>query len=700
MNEDNMGIKAIIRDKIYTVTDSIKKHPSYDRKDKKITLAELMDELGAELPSKYEDIKDEPISLDFRHDNLKKGNVCMIVRPAEVTNIPDYTSMDQYNMAMEKGARLVIMSKEEAESAGLNEKDHSVILIKKGRRKFYRYIFSLRRRQTGKVVMITGSIGKTTTKDFCYNVIKGSRNTYANIKNTNTVFQVLKHLFEEKNKVYDVFIHEIGAGFKGSLNYISRYYRPDILIVTNVLNHHLQIYKTFDRLFEDKVSADNYLSKNGAVITNFDDENLRKHQFIHRVISFGIEQENVDYRGINIIQKDNILSFDVYEKATGITTHLEVDIYGEHNVYNALAAFALGIEVGLTREEICENLKNFKVSGIRQKMVNVGGVNIDMDCYNVAEESIISMLKMGENFDLDGDGQKIAVIGGENKLGEIARERSLAFGEVLSDIKFDKFLFCGRGDDDESLNIYGDAKDIMETFRKKSTAESEFCDTIDGTAEYLRKNVKRGDLVMLKGIFLLHMPISVDKAFGTSFAYGQSNNKDNMIESSIDGYDIRVIPEFGEAEIVKAKLKKGLLVIPGKVGDYPVFRIGRNAFKVWGSIKRIKFEEGVKNIGQRAFFNCNYFTEIELPSSLRVIEDGAFESCKALKTVKMKDGVTHIGDNAFRNCRNLKDIYIPNSVGMIEENAFELDGSMVIHCQKDSYAYEFAVENDIKFTLI
>ncbi|MBQ4467742.1 MAG: leucine-rich repeat protein [Firmicutes bacterium] len=697
-----MGLIQNVRKQLFNIMDDLKAHPTYKKDGKNISLNDLGKEMGFKVPARYAEVADEPMNMVFRPDGVKKDDICVVVRPAEITNIPGYTCKDQYELAMEKGALTVVLPQEMGEAAGLNEKDHSVILVKNGMTKISRFIRSLRRRQKGRVVMITGSIGKTTTKDFCYNVSKDHFSTYRNVNNTNTVFRVIKHLFDERNHPYDVFIHEIGAGFRGSLRYINKYYRPDIFIVTNVLKHHLSIYKTFEKLFDDKVCADEFMPDNGIVIVNYDDENLRNHKFIHQVISFGIEQEDVDYRGINIQQNDNTLSFDVLERKTGKTTHIEIDIFGEHNVYNALAAYALGMVLGVTGEDVAKSLLEYKTKGIRQMMVNIGGVNIDMDCYNVAEESIMSMLRVGEKFELEGDAEKIAIIGGENKVGPDVRERSLAFGETLSDIQFDKFLFCGReGDDDETLNIYGDAKDIMKTFSLKNPAPCEYCTSIDAAAEYLKKNVRRGDLVMLKGIFLLDMPISVDKAFGTSFSFSQTNNIEKMITKWKGQYKFKTFEGLDEAEIVWAQAnEEGVMKIPAKLGKTPVFRIGARAFRTFKSIKSVAFENGVKNIGEAAFARCPFIEELDIPSSVMVIETNAFAKCTSLKKVRLEEGVTHLGEGAFRGCTALEEIYIPESIGMIEDDVFEGDSEVTIYCPKGSFAMEYAIDNGINFSVV
>ena len=702
-----MNIKSQLKNQMtkslrqyYMKADRNEKNASalnYDRKGTKITLRELLGAMGEQVPHKFEDIADVEQNLSLRPQSVKKGDMCLVIRPAEDSGFTTFTTKDQYEIAIEKGACLIIMDRQHFMDNGLDEEAFPVVLVDKLDVKIYKFFWLYRERQQGTVVTITGSIGKTTTKDFCKCVSESRYRTYYSTGNANTIHSMTRHLIEEKNGDYEVYIQETGAGYPGSVRFASRIMRPDYFIITNVLNHHMQAYRRFDRLFNDKVSGDEYLSDDGKVIVNFDDDNLRNHRFIHDVSSFGIKQEDVDYRGINILQDNDILRFDVLERSTGTVTPMEIDIFGEHNVYNALAAFALGRNLGLTSEEISNALKKYSPRGVRQMLVNIGGRYIDMDCYNVAEESIMSMLRIGENFELEEGGRKFALIGGENKLGADLHERSEAFGEQLAEIRFDQFIFSGRNDsDDLALKRYGDALDISKGFSNKCSTPYEYYTTVEDVTKYLQKNVRRGDLLMCKGIFLLDFPISVDLAFGTSFSYHVSTYRKKEYKKENEEFKYNHIEEMGRAEILKRLVKSNKVIIPSEIDGIPVFRVGEGAFKGNRKMKKLRFEKGVRNIGAKAFMDCTGLSAVRMSGTIRVIEDEAFENCSSLTELTLPKRLTHIGEKAFAGCTELKKIFIPDSVGMIGEDAFEGDDNLVILCRKGSYAYDYAEENDIK----
>lgn len=662
------------------------------------TLRNFCEGLGIKVPEKYEDIADEPQRFAFRDKDVKKGDICLIIRSAEDLESRLMTSKRQYDVAIEKGAKMIIMGDEDFRKAELNEEDFPVILIDNNNARVLRLFSKLREQQKAKVIMLTGSVGKTTTKDMCATVAKNHFKMFFNPNNTNTVHKTANHFFYNNKKDNDIYIQECGAGNKGSVRFAASILQPDIFILTNVYEHHLQAYHTYENLFEDKTSADDYLKEGGVIITNYDDENIRKHNFKHKVISFAIDYEDVDYRAVNISQYRDELKFDIYEKETGNVVHIKIRLLGKHNVYNILAAYVLGRTLGLTDEQIREDLAEYRTAGIRQNLINVGGVYINVDCYNVAEESIWAMLKGGETFELDEGGKRIALVGGENKLGSEVVSRSTEFGKKLAEIKLDKIMFCGiKNRTEPYLNHFGDAVSMKKGFDQVSNLPSSMSTRIKHMVRFLKKNVKAGDLVMIKGIYYLDMPIAIDKFFGTSFSYELSHYKKDMQKFKTDDYTANMIPKFKEVEIVNMAVKNGAVNIPAKIEGNPVFRIRKAAFRNNESLKTVNFGKSVKNIGERAFLGCTGIETLRIPGNVKVIEGRAFAQCSNLKKVYIANGTTHISFRAFVRCRKLEEIHIPSSVGMIEENAFKGCKSLVIYCQENSFAHEYAKENNIKF---
>ena len=662
----------------------------------KSTLREICKGLGIEVPQRYIDIADEPQILQFRPEYVTPGDIYLVLRSAEELEMKRTTTKQLYDQAIEKGAKLVIMSRQDFDKFEVDEEACPVILTDHINERILRFFHILRKQHQEKVVMITGSVGKTTTKQLCDVVTENRFHTFVNGGNTNSVHKVAHHLYHKMDSENEVYIQEAGAGYVGSVTFAGAMLRPDIFILTNVYKHHMENYKTLENVFADKTGPDEFMAKDGIIITNYDDENIRNYEFEHEVKSFAIDYKDADYRAINIEQSIEGLKVEVLETATGNTAQLEVKLQGEHNVYNVLAAYVMAKTLGLTDDEIKEEFLRYETKGIRQNFTNIGGTYFNIDCYNVAEESILAMLKTGEKLQLKDGGKRYAIIGGENKLGEEVSERSLEFGRKLAGIHVDKYLFCGvKSRKAAALNKYGDALSIREGFKQVSEVSARYSKDIESIVKFLKKNVRRNDLVMLKGIYHLDMTIAVDKVFGTSFSFGLPHYKKTTTEIAADGYKASLIDQLGELELAEAPVTDGELVIPEEMEGYPVFRIANEAFEKKESLKKIRFGKSVKNIGKKSFEECTSLKTLVIPDNIKVIEKEAFKGCTGLEKVILNKGVVHIDDYVFANCEKLKEIRIPETVGMIADHAFDGCANLKIICDKNSEAYLFAKKHHI-----
>lgn len=666
-----------------------------------VTLGELCDALEVPVPDELAQFSDKKYRVVFKPKLVKPGYIYLCIKAPEDLYIKKENSRDYYRQAIQNGADIIIMGKAQFKKYGLKKKDHPVILLDDTSEQVGKFFAKIRNSSDAKVVMITGSVGKTTTKDLCYALTKDSFKTYASEKNGNTVFRSANHMYRFYGRNGNqLLIQESGAGRRGSVRLASEILTPDIFVLTNVYKHHFQVYKTMENLFEDKTSPDDNIRGNGVVVTNFDDEKIRNHPFKHKVISFGIDCADVDYRAVNVRQETEYLCFDIYERATDTAIPVKVRLLGAHNAYNVTAAFIVAKRLGVPEDVIQRRLADYSTEGVRQNLRNVGGVYIDMDCYNVAEESIMTMLKSGEDFPVNDGCKRIALIGGENKLGDNVRRRSLDFGQKLGAVKFDSFLFCGTDSDKESeLNKYGDAKSICKGFTSVSDTQCELCTDLASMAKYLESNVAAGDLLMVKGIYLLDMSLAVDMAFGTSYSFDLSYYLKEMVSVNADGFASNRIPRFDRLEITGAEIKDGTLNIPDELAGYPVFRIKSSTFEKKNELVSLDLGNSVMNIGERAFALCSHLETVVIPDSVKVIEDGAFAYCKALKSITIGSGVTHIGADAFAGCTSLEKIIIPPSVMKIGDNAIPTGADIVVVCEDGSCAFDYASENNIKFEL-
>ena len=661
-----------------------------NNKDRRFTLREICTLMGIELPERFNDIADEKNeNLTLTEKSLRPGGI--IFNLFEGINVKS-----MINRAVAKGAKVIFLDREDFEASGLKLEDYPCILMENKVEQVGNVFATMRDMFDAKVVSITGTVGKTTAKRFCDEIVSKEFNTYVSPGNTNSYMATAEHIFERLSDDQEVFIQETGAASINSVRKAARMLKPNAFILLNVTKHHMNHYGTFENLFEDKSCTDDYLQDGGVVITNYDDEAIAAHQFKHKVITFGITTDKeVDYRATNIVQNREMLEFDVEHKA-GVT-HVKINILGKHNAYNALAAFALARWLGISTQRIVEHFAAYRSFGIRQNLQNIGGHYLYMDCYNVCEASILATTDAFLDFPMVEGGRKIAVIGGENKLGDYAKEISTRIGSRLGETDMDEILFFGTDKKDiDSINKYGDAYSMMEGIQGSGKEGCQVFTDLNRLVDYLKATVKKGDVVIFKGIYLLDMAVVADKVFGSAFSYDYEYYYSRAIPLQEGDFYGHVISVFGEAEITNVENAKGKVTILDSCAGYPVHRIGRRCFIRNENITAIDFGKSVKNIGQGAFFKCTGLTNLTIPGNVKVIERGAFRMCTGLKTVTLEEGVEHLGQNCFRATESLEEIRIPNSVTAIENDVFKNSDSVVIICESGSYAETYARENNIR----
>lgn len=660
-------------------------------KDKHYTLKQICKLMDIEVPEKFKKIANEKNeNLTLTEKRLKPGGIlfCMF------ENVKLKSYLDRM---ISMGAKVIFVDREEFEQSGLNLEEYPCILMDNKIEQVGNVFGSIRDMFDAKVVSITGTVGKTTTNKLCNAIVSKEFHTFASGGNLNSFMATASHLFSKLSEEQEVYIQETGAASPNSVRKAARMLKPNAFILLNVTKHHMNHYGTFEKLFEDKSCTDEYLQDDGVVITNFDDEAIAAHQFQHQVISFGINTEKeVDYRGKNIVQNGEWLEFDVEHK-DGVT-HLKINILGKHNAYNALAAFALSRWLEISTDKIQEHLASYRSSGIRQNFRNIGGHYLYMDCYNVCEASILATTDAFIDFPMAEGGRKIAVIGGENKLGDYAKEISTRIGTRLGATDMDEILFFGTDKKDmASINKYGDAYSMMEGIQETGKEGCQVFTDLDKLVDYLKSTVKKGDVIIFKGIYLLDMAVVADKVFGTAFSYDYEYYYSRALPLRVGDFFGHVISVFGESEITKVENAEGKIEIPDVFAGRPLFRIGKRCFSGNAKIREVDFGKTVRNIGQASFFKCTGLKKLTIPGNVKVIERGAFRMCTGLTHVTLEEGVTHIGQNAFRGNQRLVEIKIPKSVVAIENDVFKNTNNVVILCEPGSYAETYAKENQIKY---
>lgn len=244
------------------------------------------------------------------------------------------------------------------------------------------------------IIGITGSCGKTSVKNYIYECLKNNYMIYKSPKSYNTL-KGLTLTINEKLNLYDsYFILEMGLSHKKDISKITKYYKPDISIITELLSSHLETMKTMDAIIAEKMNIVKKMKKGGVIIINNDNklisENIQKFNINNnRVIKVGIDNVN-DIYASNIIVKTNGLEFDIINNLNASKYHINNSLIGRHNIINVLITYAV-LFIFNVKYDTLNDLCNYENRLEVKKYKNMTILN---DSYNSNYEGFKSALEV------------------------------------------------------------------------------------------------------------------------------------------------------------------------------------------------------------------------------------------------------------------------------------------------------------------
>src|SRR5881397_3086512 len=340
-----------------------------------------------------------------------------------------------------------------------------------------------RKSLTLNVVAITGSNGKTSTKDFAAAVLARRFRVTKTEGNFNNHVGLPRTILQAASGD-EVAVWEIGMNHPGEIAALAKLAAPDVAIITNIGVAHIEFMGSREKIAEEKGALAEAVGTQGTVILNADDPFTRSIATRARgkVILAGTTAGNI--RAGEISQSGTGTDFTILEGAHRCRAQLPVP--GLHMVQNALLAVAAGRAFGLSLEDCAAGLAAALLTKARLQIKDLGGVQFLDDSYNANPDSMKAALRT--LVELDADGKRIAVLGEMLELGEESERGHREVGETAAALKIDKLIAIG----DVAASITDGARHagLQSTAVVKSTSEA---------AELLSQMVQPGDLVLIKG---------------------------------------------------------------------------------------------------------------------------------------------------------------------------------------------------------
>lgn len=306
---------------------------------------------------------------------------------------------------------------------------------------YYRSCFSI------PVITVTGSVGKTSTKDMITSVLKQEYKVLSTKGNFNNEIGVPLTIFN-LSKEHEIAVIEMGMNHFGEIHNLSKIAKPDMAVITNIGTSHIENLGSKEGILKAKSEIFDYMNKEGKVFLNGDDDLLKtlKNKLSFPICYFGFEDNN-DIYAKNIEQKglEGINASIVWDSNEIL---IKIPSLGKHMVYNALVAVAIGLELGMTIESIKEGIKKYHASKMRMNISKTKKGNyIINDAYNASPQSmkaaldVLSELKEGK--------RKIAVLGDMLELGSYSKQAHEEVGYYLAKKSLDYLFTLGE----EAKNI-------------------------------------------------------------------------------------------------------------------------------------------------------------------------------------------------------------------------------------------------------
>lgn len=396
---------------------------------------------------KEADVKEiKAVSTDTR--KIEEGTMFIALK-GENFNGNNYV-LDAFN----KGAKIAIVDEVKCD---LNELKEDVALIKvqnTGRAlmdlaKFYREKLGL------KVVGITGSAGKTSTKDLVAAVLSYKYKVFKTKGNFNNEIG-LPLMILELDSTYDVAILEMGMRGLGQIKELAEIASPDLGIITNIGISHIEILKTRENILKAKMEIATFFDKNNTLVVCGNDDFLGAlPEAEYKIVKTGVG-ENFEVGAKNIALEELSSKFTVYDGEK--EEEFSLDMPGEHNISNLMLGIAIAKELGVSFEEMKRGLKNIEATSMRLELIKKDGFSILNDCYNSSPVAVKSAIDVMKN--IEGK-RRIAVLGTMRELGHKSEEAHEEIGKYAKENGIEKVLCFG----DFSENIkegYGEGCTVYE----------------------------------------------------------------------------------------------------------------------------------------------------------------------------------------------------------------------------------------------
>lgn len=424
--------------------------------------------------------KDDEINF-FSQDSRQMTNGGMYI-PLKGERFDGHNFIES---AFQTGAQAIISEKD------VNYEDKIVIKVKDTHQALKDMASYLRNHRPVKVVGVTGSVGKTSTRDMVYSVVKQKYKTLKTEGNYNNEIglplTILRYHDEE------VLVLEMGMNHLQEMSRLSMIARPDIACITNVGTAHIGELGSRENILKAKLEIINGMKEGSTLIINQDNDMLQTVELPHlNVVRVGKGRE-ASIQASHIVLEETKSSFEV--EYQGKKEIIEVPVQGEHNISNALIAIAVGIELNISLEDIKKGIQEFKLTKNRMDILEKNHKTVIDGTYNASVDSMKSSIDVLANYKK----RKVAILADMLELGDYSQQLHEEVGSYVASKGIDILVCVGK----EAKYIYQKARESMkDVYYFESNQE---------VIARLDELLKEDDVILVKGSHSMNLKEVVEK---------------------------------------------------------------------------------------------------------------------------------------------------------------------------------------------
>ncbi len=445
----------------------------------RITLQQAAQWVGGRIDPKYKDVTFLGAEYDSR--NLQSGQLFVAIKAAR-------DGHDFIPAALEKGAAAVLCNHCDGDYPAIIVEDTRIALGQLAREEL--------RRMGAKVVAVTGSVGKSTTKEMIVSVLETSYQVAKTPANRNNDLGMPAAILGMPEGT-QVAVLEMGMSHFGEIRYLTKIGCPDVAVIINIGTMHIENLGSREGILQAKMEILEGLKPGGTLLLNGDDRMLWESRTRLQVptVYFGAENTACGISGENIRQTPEGIFYDAVYDGGIIPVFLALE--GQHYVADSLAAVAAGKALHIADEKIQKGLSDFRTMAGRQEILQLHGCTVISDCYNAGPESMAAALAVLGN----RTGRRIAVLGDMLELGEHAPAAHKEIGQIAAQ-KADIVLAFGPNSHYvlEGAVQFGLTGETVRAYTERDTL-----------SQYLNTIAKPGDVILFKGSRGMRMELILDK---------------------------------------------------------------------------------------------------------------------------------------------------------------------------------------------